>query len=69
MNVMVCNIYSTDTNILAGAVFSPEVFRQIVRRGYGSSREALRYAIMIGATKEQYLREWKSNLVEQSMTL
>jgi hypothetical protein len=64
---MLCDRCNAPITPPAGTVFTPDVFRQIVRRGFGPSFEAMITPVMMG-TEEQYVRGWKSDLVERSTT-
>ncbi len=65
---MKCDRCNAPITPRAGTVFTPDVFRQVVRRGFGPSREAIMHAVMMGATEEQFVCGWNSNLVERSIT-
>lgn len=49
-------------------MFTPDVFRDIVRGGFGPSQAAITHALMTGETERQFVQGWKTNLVETSTT-
>ena len=65
---MVCDVCNAPVTPPAGTVFTPDAFRQIVLRGFGPSPEAIRHAVAKGATEEQYVHGWRTDLVETSTT-
>jgi hypothetical protein len=64
----ICDICNASVTPAAGTVFTAEVFRDIVRAGFGPSQEAIAHAVMTGATEDQFVQGWKDDLVETSAT-
>lgn len=64
----VCDRCNAVVAASSGTVITPDVFRQIVRQGFGPAPEAVANAVMGGLTREQFTRGWTSGLVEGSTT-
>lgn len=65
---MVCDRCNAPITPPSGVVITPDVFRLIVRQGFGPSPEAVMHAVMKGVTEEQFTRGWRNDLVERSTT-